>query len=110
MDRRARPRNPPRARRVAAPDASPHSPTPPRGARTSRGLAHRRHVEVRHADRRHRRTVEELAEFPADAAFRGADLGEAPEQLDGRLVEPEVVDRAGYLAMLDEIDTVTRQT
>src|SRR3954454_7497199 len=80
----------------------------PRPGRSGR-LADRRHVEVGHADRRHRGPLEEIAPLSRQRGRGGAHLGEPAEQVDRRLVEPEVVYRAADLPVLDEIDAVARQ-
>ena len=73
-------------------------------------LGHARHVEVGDPQRRRRRAGEVVvAPLAAEARHRRRGVREPAEQVDRALVEPEVVDRAGDLAALDEVDAVAGQ-
>src|SRR6201999_2948173 len=75
----------------------------------SAGLADRRHVEALDPDRRHHHAVEVVTPLAGQGRDAGADLGQAAQHADRALVEPEVVDRPGDLAVLDQVDTVAGQ-
>src|SRR5579875_1443503 len=80
------------------------------GARTaSAGLADRAHVEVRDAQGRHGRAVEPLAELAPQGADGGAHLGGPRQEVDGALVEAEVVGRPHDLAPFDHVDAIASE-
>src|ERR1700759_502836 len=70
----------------------------------SAGLADRRHVEALDPDRRHDHAVEVVTPLAGQGGDTGPDLGQAAQYADRALVEPEVVDRAGDLAVLHQVD------
>src|ERR1700729_2810896 len=65
------------------------------------GLAHRGHVEAVHAQRRHGAAGEVVAPLPRQRGDGRTGLGDPVQHRDRALVEPEVVDRAGDLAVFD---------
>src|SRR3984893_17399937 len=73
-------------------------------------LAHRRHVEVWYPQRRHGRPGGPVTPFPRQGFLAHAGLGGPPQQVQRALVEAEVVDRRGHLAVLDEVDAVAGQS
>src|SRR5690625_3393697 len=64
------------------------------------------HVEVGYAQCRSGRTRELVAPLTAERRHAHACLREPPQQVDRTLVEAEVVDGAGDLAVLDQVDAV----
>src|SRR5208283_2127477 len=72
-------------------------------------LAHRRHVEIGYPQRRHRRPGGPIAPFARQRLLTDPGLGGPPQQAQRALVEAEVVDRRGHLAVLDEVHAVAGQ-
>src|SRR6185436_5063105 len=73
------------------------------------GLGDRGHVEVGDPEGGGGGAGEVVAPLAGEAGGGGGGVREAAHQVDGALVEPEVVDRAGDLAVLHEVDAVAGQ-
>src|SRR4029079_18633108 len=69
-------------------------------------LADRRHVKVRYPERGHRRAGGPVAPFARQRDLADACLTDPAQQVKRAFVEPEVVDRAGDLTVLDQVHTV----